>query len=96
MNHDGASIAANGCIFSLFYYLQAFVNKPKQKRGEGENIKMLDHLLPQKDLSQFFVSEARKSNHSFPTPIDEQNALIYNWSPEYTEMLTGDLQTYYW
>jgi hypothetical protein len=47
------------------------------------------------DLAQFFVSEVRKNNHSFPTPEAEESSLIYNFQPSFTEQLTGDLQTYY-
>jgi hypothetical protein len=35
-------------------------------------------------LSNFFITEARKSNHKFATPQAEYNALIYNWNPIYT------------
>lgn len=46
-------------------------------------------------LAQFFVSETRKNNHHFPDLTTETDALIYNWAPNFTESLTGDLQTYY-
>jgi len=46
-------------------------------------------------IAQFFVSETRKSNHQFPNPVMEMNALIYNYAPNYTEIATGDVQTYF-
>jgi gamma-glutamyl hydrolase len=47
-------------------------------------------------FSSFFVNECRKNDHKFATPKEEQAALIYNWSPEFTEASVGDIQTYFW
>lgn len=35
-------------------------------------------------VAEFFVNEARKSTHKFPSLKDEQNSLIYNFNPTYT------------
>jgi len=35
-------------------------------------------------ISEFFISEARKSLHAFSTPQDEYNALIYNFPVTYS------------
>lgn len=35
-------------------------------------------------LSNFFVDECRKNNHSFPDEQMEVDSLIYNYSPFYT------------
>lgn len=43
----------------------------------------------------FFISEARKSLHSFPSVEEEQKALIYNYYPEYTGALTAFQQIYF-
>ncbi len=36
-------------------------------------------------FADFFVNEARKNNHQYPTYQDELNALIYNYNAVYTE-----------
>jgi gamma-glutamyl hydrolase len=46
-------------------------------------------------FSKFFVSEARQNNHKYPSVKEENAALIYNFSPEYTEEQTRDEQTYF-
>jgi len=48
-------------------------------------------------FSRFFVNEARLSNHHFSTPGEEEAALIYQWSPLYTEDIVSDFeQAYVW
>ncbi|XP_060730192.1 gamma-glutamyl hydrolase [Tachysurus vachellii] len=46
-------------------------------------------------MAQFFVSEARKSLHKFPSKKEEQNALIYNYQPTYTGTKSLFVQKYY-
>ncbi|XP_076828576.1 gamma-glutamyl hydrolase [Brachyhypopomus gauderio] len=46
-------------------------------------------------MSHFFVSEARKSLHRFSSKEEEQKALIYNYVPEYTGMMTSFEQMYF-
>ncbi|PSN45900.1 Gamma-glutamyl hydrolase, partial [Blattella germanica] len=41
-------------------------------------------ILAEEFFADFFVNEARKSSHHFPTQRDEEQALIYNFQPEYT------------
>ncbi|XP_069702026.1 gamma-glutamyl hydrolase A-like [Periplaneta americana] len=41
-------------------------------------------ILTEQYFANFFVNEARKSNHSFPTEDLEEAALIYNYLPTYT------------
>ncbi|XP_060926003.1 gamma-glutamyl hydrolase-like [Limanda limanda] len=43
----------------------------------------------------FFVSEARKSNHRFPTQEEEERALIYNFSPIFNGVTAIFVQNYY-
>ncbi|KAK7175665.1 hypothetical protein R3I93_000049 [Phoxinus phoxinus] len=43
----------------------------------------------------FFVSEARKSWHSFPSVEEEEKALIYRHTPEFTGTLTPFQQIYF-
>jgi len=35
-------------------------------------------------LANFLVTETRKNQHKFKTPMEEAKALIYNWNPMYT------------
>ncbi|XP_078691469.1 gamma-glutamyl hydrolase-like isoform X1 [Branchiostoma floridae x Branchiostoma belcheri] len=35
-------------------------------------------------MANFFISEARRSQHEFPSPEEERAALIYNYTPVYT------------
>ncbi|CAB1438325.1 unnamed protein product [Pleuronectes platessa] len=43
----------------------------------------------------FFVSEARKSNHRFPSQEEEERALIYNLFPVFNGMKSIFIQNYY-
>ncbi|CAM4532743.1 unnamed protein product [Leuciscus chuanchicus] len=45
--------------------------------------------------AHFFISEARKSFHSFCSVEEERKALIYNYKPEYTGKLSAFEQMYY-
>ena len=45
---------------------------------------------------RFFVNEARKNMRAFPSEDAENDALIWNWSPEYTiRVMKGYAQTYF-
>ena len=37
-----------------------------------------------KKIFNYISSAARSNNHRFPTPIEEESALIYNYRPYYT------------
>ncbi|XP_034441866.1 gamma-glutamyl hydrolase-like isoform X1 [Hippoglossus hippoglossus] len=45
--------------------------------------------------SSFFVSEARKSSHRFPSQEEEESALIYNFCPVFRGMKSIFIQYYY-
>ena len=46
--------------------------------------------------ARFFVNEARKNARAFPSEDAENDALIWNWSPEYTiRVMKGYAQTYF-
>ena len=45
-------------------------------------------------ISNFFVNEARLSNHKFQTPEEENASLIYNYSPVYTGNMSNFEQCY--
>jgi hypothetical protein len=44
-------------------------------------------------VANFFVSECRQSNHSFPTPEMEAASLLYNFAPT-TDPSTLSYQVY--
>ncbi|XP_030274407.1 gamma-glutamyl hydrolase [Sparus aurata] len=46
-------------------------------------------------IASFFVSEARKNHHHFSSPAEEQSALIYNFSPVFTDLKATFVQNYY-
>uniref|UniRef100_W5LDG2 folate gamma-glutamyl hydrolase n=2 Tax=Astyanax mexicanus TaxID=7994 RepID=W5LDG2_ASTMX len=46
-------------------------------------------------MADFFVNEAKKSLHSFSSQEEEQNALIYNYSPSYTGKMSAFEQIYF-
>ncbi|XP_008280794.1 gamma-glutamyl hydrolase-like [Stegastes partitus] len=45
--------------------------------------------------ASFFVSEARKNQHHFSSPAEEDRALIYNFSPVYRGIHAVFVQNYY-
>uniref|UniRef100_A0A3Q3G0E8 folate gamma-glutamyl hydrolase n=1 Tax=Labrus bergylta TaxID=56723 RepID=A0A3Q3G0E8_9LABR len=45
--------------------------------------------------AEFFVNEARKNLHRFNSEEDERQALIYNYSPVYTQLNSSFEQNYY-
>uniref|UniRef100_H3BHD7 folate gamma-glutamyl hydrolase n=2 Tax=Latimeria chalumnae TaxID=7897 RepID=H3BHD7_LATCH len=46
-------------------------------------------------LADFFVNEARKSFHRFPSAEEEKAALIYNYSPIYVGNICSYMQVYF-
>uniref|UniRef100_A0A9J7YKP4 folate gamma-glutamyl hydrolase n=2 Tax=Cyprinus carpio TaxID=7962 RepID=A0A9J7YKP4_CYPCA len=46
-------------------------------------------------MAYFFVNEARKSFHSFPSTEEEEKALIYNYKPQYTGSKSAFEQKYF-
>jgi len=45
-------------------------------------------------MANFFVNEARKSDHAFKDAQTEQKYLIYNYSPEHTAMTNKALKNF--
>lgn len=45
-------------------------------------------------LAEFFVSEARKNNHNFPSPAEENKHLIYQFQPVYSANFSSFQQVY--
>ncbi|XP_006880500.1 PREDICTED: gamma-glutamyl hydrolase [Elephantulus edwardii] len=46
-------------------------------------------------LAQFFVSEAQKNNHHFDSKVEEEEALIYHFAPNYTGNISSSFQQGY-
>jgi gamma-glutamyl hydrolase len=46
--------------------------------------KSIDAIRAMQSVANFFVGEARKSLHKFPTPQEEQDNLIFKWNPTFT------------
>ncbi|KFQ20983.1 Gamma-glutamyl hydrolase, partial [Merops nubicus] len=46
-------------------------------------------------IADFFVNEARKSQHRFPSEDEETRELIYNYTPIYTGTFSSFQQTYF-
>ena len=84
-------------VFSLFppittsainypiYGVQWHPEKSIYEWTSAEGINHSEHtVIVAQTLANFFVQEARKSTHSFPSTEEENNMLIYNYSPTYT------------
>eukprot|EP01116_Phalansterium_solitarium_P015696 TRINITY_DN3492_c0_g1_i1.p2 TRINITY_DN3492_c0_g1~~TRINITY_DN3492_c0_g1_i1.p2 ORF type:complete len:308 (+),score=88.69 TRINITY_DN3492_c0_g1_i1:55-978(+) len=54
-----------------------------------------DAIYAMQYFGRFFVNEARKSTHAFPSQEAEQAALIYNYQPVYTEPFDADFEQCY-
>jgi gamma-glutamyl hydrolase len=54
-----------------------------------------DAVLAMQYFAEFFVNEARKSQHQFPSTLDETKSLIYNYNPYYTENIEPDFEQVY-
>ena len=84
-------------VFSLFppittsainypiYGVQWHPEKSIYEWTSAEGINHSEHaVIVAQTLANFFVQEARKSAHSFPSTEEENSMLIYNYSPTYT------------
>jgi len=78
------------------YGAQWHAEKPQYEWNPTEDINHSpDAIETMQYFADFFVDEARKSNHAFPSYDQELKALIYNYNPIYTEQIEPDfLQVY--
>lgn len=81
-----------------FTYLR--VRFPRFEWDLGENLdKTHSSMVVVQYLANFFVQEARKNNHRFPSTAEEKAALIYQHAMTFTGDDSGehfpDQQTYY-
>jgi gamma-glutamyl hydrolase len=54
-----------------------------------------DSVRANEYITQFFLSEARKSTHTFSSPSAEYKALIYNYEPVYSSSIDPDFTQMY-
>jgi len=80
-----------------FYALQWHAEKPLFEWNDWEDINHSTHgTRAMQYMADFFVAEARKNMHKFPSKSSEQKALIYNYPVTFTGPKDQDfVQTYY-
>jgi len=67
------------------YALQWHAEKPQFEWTQDDNIPHTnDAITAMQHFSNFYVSEGRKSAHKFATKAEETKALLYNYSPIFT------------
>jgi len=76
------------------YPVYALQWHPEKNPFEWKPVPLVEHTLQSVEVSQymtdFLISEARKSNHKYTSPKEEYNSLIYNYSPVYTAAIIPD------
>ncbi|RHY33147.1 hypothetical protein DYB32_001814 [Aphanomyces invadans] len=85
-DRQGATyVAAIEAVDVPFYGVQFHPEKNPYEFGlsaDGTSYESIDHsyaaIMTSQAFAHFFVSEARKNDHGFPTPAEEQAALLYN------------------
>jgi len=78
------------------YGIQWHAEKPQFEWNPTEDINhSFDAINAMQYMQNFLVSEARKSNHHYPTQQEEDAALIYNYEPVYTEALDPSFEQCY-
>eukprot|EP01123_Difflugia_compressa_P006169 TRINITY_DN18335_c0_g1_i1.p1 TRINITY_DN18335_c0_g1~~TRINITY_DN18335_c0_g1_i1.p1 ORF type:complete len:302 (+),score=55.00 TRINITY_DN18335_c0_g1_i1:59-907(+) len=80
-----------------FYAIQWHAEKPLFEWNPQEAINHSpDSVKAMQYVADFFISEARKSNHAFASESSEASHLIYNYQPTYTAPYSSDfVQVYY-
>jgi hypothetical protein len=73
---------------------------PEKPTFEWWNTEQVNHtyysIVANQWTSRFFVDQCRKNDRAFPSEDAENDALIWNWSPEYTiRVMKGYAQTYF-
>ncbi|GAV04304.1 hypothetical protein RvY_14606 [Ramazzottius varieornatus] len=67
---------------------------PEKSNFEWRHPSAVSHsaeaVLVSQFFANFFVSEARKNNHRFPSQEQEDDALIYNWNPVFSKNTVYD------
>eukprot|EP01095_Lingulamoeba_sp_RSL-Kostka_P017427 TRINITY_DN9030_c0_g1_i1.p1 TRINITY_DN9030_c0_g1~~TRINITY_DN9030_c0_g1_i1.p1 ORF type:complete len:315 (+),score=108.40 TRINITY_DN9030_c0_g1_i1:57-1001(+) len=80
------------------YGTQWHPEKPQFEWNPTENINhSIDAILAMQYMQAFLANEGRKNNHHYPTQAEEDSALIYNFTPVYTEQINSNFeQCYFW
>jgi len=81
------------------YPIYALQWHPEKAAFEWNPAEGIDHssdsVRANEYMAQFFLSEARKSNHAFVTTDAETKALIYNYNPIYSQGFDSDFTQMY-
>jgi len=95
--HGNTFISTMEGIKYPVFALQWHAEKPQFEWNAWEDINhSTDCIKAMQYMADFFVTEARKNTHKFPSSSAESNALIYNYPVTYTGPEKGDFtQTYY-
>eukprot|EP01027_Heterolobosea_sp_BB2_P024030 GEZU01036161.1.p2 GENE.GEZU01036161.1~~GEZU01036161.1.p2 ORF type:complete len:323 (+),score=115.49 GEZU01036161.1:34-1002(+) len=92
-NVDRNGVEFVSTIEAYDYPIYATQWHPEKNAFEWATDEAIDHSFEAIQMSQyvanFFVNEARKSTHKFPTPQAAALALIYNYTPVYTGLAIG-------
>lgn len=82
------------------YPIYMFQWHPGKPLFEWSTVKDIRHtreaILIAQYFADFFVNQARLSDHQFPSTEEEKKALIYNYAPTYTGDVVSVLQMYFW
>lgn len=99
-NKDRKGIEFISTIESIDFPLYATQWHPEKNSFEWTIREGINHspnaILVTQYFSNFFVQEARKSNHRFQSEVAENKALIYNFNPEFVYLSGSDFQQSYY
>jgi len=98
-NTDRANKAFISSVEAFKYPIYALQWHPEKVAFEWSVTEGIDHSSDSVEANQyvaeFFLSEARKSTHSFSSPQEEYKSLIYNYSPVYTSSFDNSFTQIY-
>ncbi|XP_049808938.1 gamma-glutamyl hydrolase B-like [Schistocerca nitens] len=99
MNHDVEGMEFVSVIESRKYPFYGIIFHPEKNAyewaTERDNPHSTDAIKAMQYFSNFFVNEARKSNHSFQSRATERNSLIYNYEIKHTGTASVFEQVYF-
>ncbi|XP_049861516.1 gamma-glutamyl hydrolase B-like [Schistocerca gregaria] len=99
MNHDVEGMEFVSVIESRKYPFYGIIFHPEKNAyewaTERDNPHSADAIKAMQYFSNFFVNEARKSNHSFQSRATERNSLIYNYKIRHTGTASVFEQVYF-
>ncbi|XP_049779770.1 gamma-glutamyl hydrolase B-like [Schistocerca cancellata] len=99
MNHDVEGMEFVSVIESRKYPFYGIIFHPEKNAYEWATERDIPHstdaIKAMQYFSNFFVNEARKSNHSFQSRATERNSLIYNYEIKHTGTASVFEQVYF-